>query len=188
MTAEGITGADATPDLAWTTIDTPIGPLLLVATDVGLVRVAFAVEGFDAVLADLSALLRLRAVHSPVRLADAAREVEEYFAGTRRAFGLPLDRRLSRGFRRTVHEHLSRIPYGSTASYAEVAAAVGHPRAARAVGSACAANPLPVVVPCHRVVRSDGTVGRYGGGADVKAALLGLESEPPTLALSVGEC
>ena len=114
-------------------------------------------------------------LRAPARLEAAAREIEEYFARRRTAFDLPLDLRLSTGFRRTVLTHLPDIGYGRTASYAALAAAVGHPRAARAVGTACATNPLPLVVPCHRVVRSDGSVGQYGGGPQVKKALLALE-------------
>src|SRR5207247_11158259 len=110
------------------------------------------------------------------RLDPAARELEEYFAGRRTAFDLPLDMRLARGFRRTVLAHLPEIGYGHTASYAAVATAAGSPRAVRAVGTACATNPLPVVVPCHRVVRSDGTIGQYVGGVEAKHMLLALES------------
>src|SRR5690606_33051107 len=109
------------------------------------------------------------------RLDGAARELDEYFEGRRRSFDLPLDLRLSTGFRREVVNHLPSIGYGRTESYAQVAAAAGHPRAVRAVGSACATNPLPVVVPCHRVVRSDGTLGGYLGGPEAKTALLALE-------------
>ena len=105
----------------------------------------------------------------------AASKVAEYFAGTRRAFDVPLDRRLSSGFRAAVLAHLAEIGYGHTESYAQVAAAAGNARAVRAVGSACATNPLPVVVPCHRVVRSDGSWGGYVGGPDAKRALLTLE-------------
>ena len=103
-------------------------------------------------------------------------QLDEYFAGRRREFDLPIDLQLAHGFRRTVLEHLLDIAYGTTASYASVAAASGSPAAARAVGSACAHNPLPLVVPCHRVVRSDGTIGQYGGGTEAKHALLALEA------------
>ncbi len=109
-------------------------------------------------------------------VAEAARELGEYFAGHRTAFELPLDLRLAHGFRRTVLDHLRRVDYGSTTTYAALAAQAGSPRAVRATGSACATNPLPLVVPCHRVLRSDGTVGQYAGGAEVKQALLRLES------------
>lgn len=116
-----------------------------------------------------------RVLHAPARLDGAARQIEEYFAGRRDAFDVSLDLRLSRGFRRTVLSHLPDIGYGTTASYAAVAAAAGNRKAVRAVGSACATNPLPVVLPCHRVVRSDGAIGQYVGGTDAKRVLLTLE-------------
>ena len=163
-------------DVAFTTIDTPVGPLLLAATPAGLVRVAFEVEGFDHVLETLATRLSPRVLRAPDRLAAAAREIEEYFAGTRTGFDLPLDFSLSSGFRQLVQRHLTEIPYGRTESYGEVASLVGNPRAVRAVGSACATNPLPVVVPCHRVLRTGGALGGYVGGLHVKTALLALES------------
>jgi methylated-DNA-[protein]-cysteine S-methyltransferase len=110
------------------------------------------------------------------RTAAAARQLDQYFAGRRRQFDLPVDLRLARGFRRSVVEALPLIAYGSTASYADVAALVGNPGAVRAVGSACAHNPVPIVVPCHRVVHTDGSPGQYRGGAAMKAALLALEA------------
>jgi len=162
-------------DVAYRTVDSPVGPLLLAATDAGLVRVAYAREGHERVLADLAARISPRVLRAPARLDAAARELDDYFAGRRRAFDLPLDLRLARGFRRSVLAHLPEIGYGSTASYATLAAAAGSPRAVRAVGTACATNPLPVVVPCHRVVRSDGALGQYIGGTEAKHALLVLE-------------
>jgi methylated-DNA-[protein]-cysteine S-methyltransferase len=110
-------------------------------------------------------------------LDEAARQVEEYFAGTRHRFDLPLDYRLSGGFRRTVQQLLPSIEYGHTLSYKQVAELVGNPKAVRAVGTACATNPLPVVVPCHRVLRTDGALGGYIGGLDAKTTLLALEKE-----------
>jgi methylated-DNA-[protein]-cysteine S-methyltransferase len=166
---------DGLLDVAYTTIDTPVGPLLLAATDKGLVRVAYAREDHDLVLQALSERVSPRVLRAPKRLDPAAREVDEYFAGRRTAFDLPLDHALSSGFRLTVQQHLSEIAYGHTASYGEVARMVGNPKAVRAVGSACATNPLPVVVPCHRVLRSDGSLGGYIGGPDAKTTLLGLE-------------
>jgi len=163
-------------DVAYHTIDTPVGTLLLAATEKGLVRVAYAREGHDMVLDQLANSVSPRVLRAPARLDLAAREIEEYFAGRRSRFDLPLDFQLSQGFRRTVLSHLPAIGYGRTASYAAIAAAVGNPKAVRAVGTACATNPLPVVVPCHRVVRSDGTVGQYVGGTDAKKALLTLEA------------
>jgi methylated-DNA-[protein]-cysteine S-methyltransferase len=162
-------------DVAYRTLDTPVGTLLLAATPVGLVRVAYDVEGHDAVLAALADRVSPRVLQAPARLDVTARELDEYFAGTRRAFDVPLDRRLSSGFRAEVLAHLPEIGYGRTESYAQVAAAAGHAKAVRAVGTACATNPLPVVVPCHRVVRADGSWGGYVGGPDAKRALLTLE-------------
>lgn len=167
---------DGVLDVAYTTIDTPLGPLLLAATAAGLVRVAFAVENHDDVLDTLAKRVSPRMLRAPKRLDAAARELDEYFAGTRRAFDLPLDLSLSSGFRRLVHRHLPEIGYGRTQSYGEVARLVGNPKAVRAVGTACATNPLPVVVPCHRVLRADGSLGGYVGGLAAKTALLTLEA------------
>jgi methylated-DNA-[protein]-cysteine S-methyltransferase len=167
-------------DVAFRTIDSPVGPLLLAATPLGLVRVAYQREGHDVVLQALASKISPRILAAPRRLDEAAGQVEEYFAGRRTTFDLALDLRLSAGFRRTVLGHLAAISYGHTESYAEVAAATGHPGAVRAVGSACATNPLPVVVPCHRVVRSDGSLGGYLGGLEVKRTLLELEAATPT--------
>ncbi|SEO57426.1 methylated-DNA-[protein]-cysteine S-methyltransferase [Actinacidiphila rubida] len=163
-------------DVAYRTVDTPAGPLLLAATERGLVTVAYAVQDHAAVLQGLADRISPRVLHAPGRLDEAARQVDDYFAGRRKDFDLALDLRLSKGFRREVLAHLPHIAYGSTESYAQVASAAGSPRAVRAVGTACATNPLPVVVPCHRVVRSDGTRGQYVGGAAVKDLLLGLEA------------
>lgn len=168
--------AEGLLDVAYHTIDTPVGPLLLAATNVGLVRVAYANEGHDAVLQSLADQISPRILHSAARLDDTARELEEYFARRRHTFDITLDWRLSKGFRSTVLHALPRISYGHTASYAAVAQLAGNPRAVRAVGSACATNPLPVVVPCHRVVRSDGAMGGYLGGVEAKRTLLGLEA------------
>jgi methylated-DNA-[protein]-cysteine S-methyltransferase len=162
-------------DLAYRTLDTPVGSLLLVATGNGLVRVAFDLEGHDAVLERLAGQISPRILRAPARLDTVARELDEYFAGRRSAFDLPLDHRLSHGFRREVLAQLPHIRYGETASYAAIALAAGNPKAVRAVGSACATNPIPIVVPCHRVVRSDGSVGEYLGGTQAKRALLRLE-------------
>lgn len=162
-------------DIAYRTIETPVGVLLLAATGDGLVRVAYEREEHDAVLESLAVRVSPRILYAPGRLDRAAREVEEYFTGRRRSFDVPLDLRLATGFRRSVLAHLPQIIYGRTQSYAQVAASAGRPRAVRAVGTACATNPLPVVVPCHRVVRSDGSPGGYVGGVEAKHALLSLE-------------
>jgi methylated-DNA-[protein]-cysteine S-methyltransferase len=163
-------------DVAYRIVDTPVGPLLLAATEAGLVRVAYVAEGSDDVVSDLAARISPRVLEAPRRLDTVAAQLDEYFEGMRLSFDLPLDLRLATGFRRDVITHLPDIAYGHTASYAEIAAAAGSPRAVRAVGTACAKNPLPVIVPCHRVVRSDGGIGQYVGGVDAKRILLSLET------------
>jgi methylated-DNA-[protein]-cysteine S-methyltransferase len=163
-------------DVAYRTVDTPVGTLLLAATTAGLVRVAYDIEDHDAVLAGLAARISPRVLRAPARLDSAARQIDEYFAKRRTIFELPVDLRLAEGFRRNVIEHLRDIGYGRRESYAAVAAAIGHPRAVRAVGTACAHNPLPVVIGCHRVVRSDGSTGQYVGGPLAKSTLLDLEA------------
>jgi methylated-DNA-[protein]-cysteine S-methyltransferase len=163
-------------DIAYTIVDSPVGPLLLAATGRGLVRVAYASENHDRVLAVLAEKLSPRILRSPARLDAAARELDEYFAQRRRNFDVPLDLSLSRGFRQLVQQRLPEIRYGQTRSYRDVAELVGNPKAVRAVGTACATNPLPVVVPCHRVLRTDGSLGGYIGGAEAKATLLQLEA------------
>lgn len=162
-------------DVAYRTLETPVGKLLLAATPRGLVKVAYAVQDHDAVLRQLAGTVSPRVLAAPARLDEAVRQLEEYLTGRRTRFDLALDWRLSKGFRREVLTHLRDIGYGRTESYAQVAAAAGSPRAVRAVGTACATNPLPLVVPCHRVVCSDGGTGGYAGGADVKRTLLALE-------------
>lgn len=171
--------ADGLLDVAYRTLDTPVGSLLLAATEEGLVRVAFASEDHERVLERIAREISPRILAAPARLDRVARELDEYFERGRRTFDVPLDLRLTHGFRRVVVQYLPDIAYGKTASYAAVAAAAGSPRAVRAVGTACATNPLPVIVPCHRVVRSDGSLGQYAGGPAVKAALLGLEAGAP---------
>jgi methylated-DNA-[protein]-cysteine S-methyltransferase len=164
-------------DVAYRTVDTPVGPLLLAATEQGLVRVAYPNQGHDAVLQELADRVSPRVLAAPGRLDPVARELEDYFAGRRHSFDVPLDWRLARGFRATVLHHLATdVGYGRTASYGALAALAGNPRAVRAVGTACATNPLPVVVPCHRVVRSDGAIGNYAGGVAAKRTLLELEA------------
>jgi methylated-DNA-[protein]-cysteine S-methyltransferase len=163
-------------DVGYRVVDGPVGPLLLAATPTGLVRVAFASEGEDAVLQELADRVSPRVLPLPGRLDETARELDEYFAGRRRRFDVALDWQLATGFRRDVLGHLAvDVEYGHTTSYAGLATLAGSPRAVRAVGTACATNPIPVVVPCHRVVRSDGSMGRYRGGEEAKHALLELE-------------
>lgn len=167
---------DGVLDVAYRTIDSPLGELLLAATTDGLVRVAFEREDHDAVLESLASAVSPRVLRAPARLDVVARELDEYFHGARRSFDVPVDLRLAAGFRRAVLAHLRTIPFGTTESYAAVARAAGSPNAVRAVGTACATNPVPLVVPCHRVVRSDGTIGQYRGGVEAKRTLLALEA------------
>ncbi len=172
LTAE----AEGLLDIAYTTVDSPVGALLLAATPKGLIRVAYDIEDHDRVLDALSQRVSPRVLRAPRRLDAAARELGEYFGGQRQVFDLPLDLSLSRGFRQLVQRHLPQIGYGQTRTYGQVAELVGNPKAVRAVGTACATNPLPVVVPCHRVLRADGTMGGYVGGSSAKATLLRLEA------------
>ncbi len=162
--------------VAYTEIDSPIGPLLVAATQVGLIRIVFDNGQWDAALEDLGRRVG-PVVEDRAPLAAVLAQLDEYFAGQRQEFTVDVDLRLANGFRRTALEHLRTIPYGETESYAEVAEAAGSPRAMRAVGSACANNPVPLVIPCHRVVRSDGTLGGYGGGLEIKSALLKMEEK-----------
>lgn len=161
-------------DLAVTTIESPVGSLLVAATDTGLVRIAFEREGFDAVLEQLAATVSPRVLELRTPLLDrAADALQAYFDGADGSFDLPLDLRLARGpFRREVLALLPTIPVGQTRTYAELAQLAGRPAATRAVGTGCATNPLPLVLPCHRVVRTGGALGGYLGGLDRKAWLL----------------
>jgi len=168
--------AEGLLDVAYTTVDSPVGSLLLAATPKGLIRVAYDTEGHDQVLDTLARRVSPRVLRAPKRLDAAARELEEYFGRRRQVFDLPLDLSLSKGFRQLVQRHLPEIGYGQTRTYGQVAALVGNPRAFRAVGTACATNPLPVIVPCHRVLPADGTPGRYVGGPAAKITLLNLEA------------
>jgi methylated-DNA-[protein]-cysteine S-methyltransferase len=171
-----VAGDEGLLDVAYRTVDSPFGSLLVAATPAGVVRVAFDVEGHDRVLAQLAGSISPRVLASPRGTEQVARELDEYFAGRRTDFDVAIDLQLVRGFRRQVVEQLAGIPFGATRSYAQVARSAGNPAAVRAVGSACSHNPVPLVLPCHRVVRSDGTVGQYLGGAEVKVALLEMES------------
>jgi methylated-DNA-[protein]-cysteine S-methyltransferase len=167
---------DGLLDVAYRTVDSPVGLLLLAATSVGLVRVAFDRQGHADALEGLAREISPRILRAPKRLDGVARQLDEYFTGRRHRFDVALDLRLAHGFRRAVLEQLPNIAYGTTVTYAAVATAAGSPQAVRAVGSACARNPVPLVVPCHRVVRSDGTLGGYAGGPAAKRTLLGLEA------------
>jgi methylated-DNA-[protein]-cysteine S-methyltransferase len=169
-------------DVAYALTDSPIGPLLVAATPEGVVRLGFQTESSDEILDDLAHRVSPRVLEAPARLDEVRRELDEYFDGRRDHFDLPLDWQLSRGFRKTVLERLyADVGYGHTVSYLELATMVGNPKASRAVGTAMATNPIPIVVPCHRVLRSGGQLGGYGGGLPVKVKLLELESGGQTL-------
>jgi methylated-DNA-[protein]-cysteine S-methyltransferase len=166
--------AEGLLDVAWTTTDSPIGPLMLAATPAGLVSIHFGGET-DAYVDDLAQKVSPRVLRAPARLDATRRQLDEYFVGDRRDFDLTLDWRLSKGFRNKVLHDLVEVPYGHTVSYKELAERAGSPSASRAVGSAMATNPIPIVVPCHRVLRTGGDLGGYGGGLDAKVWLLHLE-------------
>jgi methylated-DNA-[protein]-cysteine S-methyltransferase len=162
-------------DVAYASADSPLGRLLLAATPAGVLRVGFQTEGQEQVLGELARRVSPRVLRSPALLDEACRQLTDYFEGRRRRFELPLDWRLSAGFRRRVLAATSQVAYGETRTYREVATAAGSPNAVRAAGSALARNPLPIIVPCHRVVRSDGALGGYRGGGDAKRMLLERE-------------
>jgi methylated-DNA-[protein]-cysteine S-methyltransferase len=162
-------------DVTYAPVDSPFGPLLAAATKRGLVKLAFPEEDVDGVLERLAQRVSPRIVAADARLDPVRRELDEYFAGRRRGFGLPLDWTLVGRFGRRVLGATAEIPYGGVLSYAEVAAEAGSPRGSRAAGNALGANPIPIVVPCHRVLRSGGALGGYGGGLDRKRFLLELE-------------
>jgi methylated-DNA-[protein]-cysteine S-methyltransferase len=162
-------------DVAYATVDAPIGELLVAGTRRGLVRVSFGEIPHDKVLLELTEDLSPRVLEAPARLDSIRRQLDEYFEGRRTRFDLPLDWRLSHGFGQRVLKHAARIPYGDVSTYKTLAAAAGSPRAARAAGNALGANPIPIVVPCHRVLHTGGGLGGYGGGLDRKEFLLELE-------------
>jgi methylated-DNA-[protein]-cysteine S-methyltransferase len=166
-------------DIAYCEVDTPVGRVVAARTPRGLARLAYedTNAGLDAVLESLATRLSPRILEAPARLDDVRRELDEYFAGRRHDFSVPVDLALVRGpFARRLLEATARIPFGATSSYGAVAAAAGSPRAVRAAGNALGANPIPIVVPCHRVLRTGGALGGYTGGLDRKRRLLSLEA------------
>jgi methylated-DNA-[protein]-cysteine S-methyltransferase len=167
--------ANGLADIGYAAVDSPFGTLHAAATDAGLVRLAFPEEDLDAMLDTLARRLSPRIVEAPARLDQTRRELEEYFAGSRRDFDVPLDRTLMSAFAKKVLAATSAIPYGSVSTYTEMAAAAGSPRGSRAAGNALGSNPIPLIVPCHRVLRTGGNLGGYGGGLDRKRWLLELE-------------
>jgi methylated-DNA-[protein]-cysteine S-methyltransferase len=162
-------------DVAYTTVDSPHGEIFLAATDRGVVRLGLPNYGTETLLTELAATVSPRVLESPKRLEPARRELDAYFEGKLRDFHVPVDWSLARGFTDKVLHVVAGIPYGKTLSYGEVASRAGNPRAFRAAGTACGHNPVPLIVPCHRVVQSSGLPGNYGGGPEMKQALLELE-------------
>jgi methylated-DNA-[protein]-cysteine S-methyltransferase len=167
--------AEGLLDVAYAMSDSPFGPLLLAATPKGLVKLSLPGHDPEEALEDLAARISPRVLEAPARLDEARRELDLYFEGKLTEFDLPLDWQLSRDFRRRALRAIDRIPYGKTRSYTEIARSAGNERAVRAAGTACGANPIPIVVPCHRVLRTSGALGGYGGGLPMKEALLELE-------------
>lgn len=167
--------AEGLLDVAYASADSPFGELLLATTPRGIVRIGLPNQDYEELLEDLAARVSPRVLEAPARLDEARRELDLYFEGALTEFELPLDWRLSRDFRRRVLRAIDRIPYGQTRSYMEIATSAGNERAVRAAGSACGSNPIPIVVPCHRVLRTGGALGGYGGGLPMKRALLELE-------------
>jgi methylated-DNA-[protein]-cysteine S-methyltransferase len=165
-------------DVAYATADSPFGTLLLARTPRGLVRLALPSEDVDATLAELAGRISPRVLEAPAQLDRERRELDDYFEGRRHAFEVPIDWQLSHGFLLRVRQGIAAIPYGETSTYGDLARGAGNERAVRAAGSACSRNPIPLVVPCHRVVRSDGTLGLYAGGVEMKRRLLELERTP----------
>ncbi len=162
-------------DIGYAPVDSPFGELLLAASEQGLLRLAFPEEDTDSVLERLAARVSPRIVEAPAQLDRIRRELDEYFEGHRREFELPLDWTLVGPFGRRVLGATAQIPYGRVLTYTEVAAEAGSPRGSRAAGNALGANPIPIVVPCHRVLRGSGALGGYAGGLPRKQFLLELE-------------
>jgi methylated-DNA-[protein]-cysteine S-methyltransferase len=168
-------------DVAYATLESPVGTLLLALTPRGLVRVAYVDGGEEQVLGELASRVSPRVLRAPRRLDEPRRELDQYFAGSRREFELALDWQLVRGFGRRILSAASRVPYGSVSTYKQMATEAGSPRAARAAGNALGANPLPIVVPCHRILHSGGGLGGYTGGLERKRRLLAIESRQQPL-------
>jgi methylated-DNA-[protein]-cysteine S-methyltransferase len=168
--------AEGLLDVAYTLVDSPLGPLVVAATPKGLVRVSYSeFRGEDEVLEELARRVSPRVLEAPARLDPVRRELDEYFEGRRHGFDVPIDWSYLAGFTREVLRATARIGFGEVSTYAGVAAEAGSPRAVRAAGNALGANPMPVVVPCHRVLRTGGSLGGYTGGVERKEFLLRLE-------------
>jgi methylated-DNA-[protein]-cysteine S-methyltransferase len=164
-------------DIAYATVDSPFGTLLLARTPRGLVRLGLPNEDPEELLVDLSGRISPRVLEAPAGFDQERRELDDYFAGRRHDFDLPIDWQLSHGFLLRARQGIAAIPYGETRTYTDLARGAGNERAVRAAGSACSRNPIPLVVPCHRVLRSDGSLGGYAGGLEMKEGLLKLERD-----------
>jgi len=162
-------------NVAYANVDSPFGSLLLASTPRGLVRVNLPAYDPEETLEELAAKVSPRVLEAPAKLDEVRRELDLYFEGKLTEFDLPIDWQLTRGFRGKVQRAINRIPYGQTRTYMDMARSAGNERAVRAAGTACGSNPIPIVVPCHRVLRSGGGLGGYGGGLPMKEALLKLE-------------
>jgi methylated-DNA-[protein]-cysteine S-methyltransferase len=171
--------AEGLLDVAYAEVDSPLGPLLVAVTPRGVVRVAYPGEGEAVVLSELAQRVSPRVLRAPERTDELRRELEDYFAGRRRHFEVPVDWTLIRGFAQGVLRATAQVPFGQVTTYREMATAAGSPRAARAAGNALGSNPIPIVVPCHRVLHAGGGLGGYAGGLDRKRYLLGLEGVLP---------
>jgi methylated-DNA-[protein]-cysteine S-methyltransferase len=166
-------------DVAYAELDSPIGELIVFVTPRGLLRIKYADEPIEGVLADVATRVSPRILRAPSRTDEVRRELDGYFALRRQRFDLPIDWSLVHGFAGGVLRETARIPFGDVRSYGQVAAQAGSPRAARATGNALGSNPIPIVVPCHRVLHADGKLGGYSGGLDRKRFLLALEGSLP---------
>ncbi len=166
---------DGLLDVAYGTVDSPLGELTAFVTRRGLVRLSYPGEPLEDQLRELAAVVSPRVLESPERTDEVRRQLDAYFAGTRRQFQIPVDWRLLRGFRAEVLRATARIPFGAVSTYREIATAAGSPNAYRAAGNALGSNPIPIVVPCHRVLHAGGGLGGYTGGLDRKRHLLRLE-------------
>jgi methylated-DNA-[protein]-cysteine S-methyltransferase len=162
-------------DVAYATVDSPVGPLFVARTKRGLVEVAYDATDLDRLLGRLSTKISPRVLDAPGELDEVRRELDEYFEGRRVDFDLPLDWRLTSGFTQRVLRATAKVPYGRVSTYREMAGKAGNERAVRAAGNALGANPIPIVVPCHRILRTGGSLGGYGGGVERKEFLLRLE-------------
>jgi methylated-DNA-[protein]-cysteine S-methyltransferase len=167
-------------DVSFDVADSPVGPLLLAVTEAGLCRISFDPEP-ERETEELARTFGVRVLRGPREVDRVRRELEEYFEGRRHTFDLPLDLRGRSGFSREILDRLARVPYGEVTTYKSLAVEAGNPRAARAVGTIMNRNPIPIVLPCHRVVGSNGSLVGYGGGLDRKRLLLDLEAGQPGL-------